>query len=323
MNNKNIQNIISKNNLGNIKNIELFNSSQNRVYKVTTDKDILVIKEFSKDAIGNYYYLKKRKEQIRISNILNKKGVYTVVPISFNRNFFQYFNKHYYLIYNFVDEKPLKAEELTLEHIKTLASIQSKIHKLNIQNNLTCSYKHIDIDLDKQLKISKRCNKELYILITDNKSILEEMINKCNKYIKVMRNNLCISHNDYKLLNILWKDKNVKLIDFDAMGLSNPTCSLCESAYTFSKNKTGVKYDYYEEYLNSYIKGYGTIKENYLEALYASFNGKLQWLSYMFSKNHLKNNNYIDGTISMINELVTYYNNIDKFNEIYKEIINK
>lgn len=37
MNNKNIQNIISNNKLGTIKDIELFDSSQNRVYKVTTD----------------------------------------------------------------------------------------------------------------------------------------------------------------------------------------------------------------------------------------------------------------------------------------------
>lgn len=72
--------------------------------------------------------------------------------------------------------------------------------------------------------------------------------------------------------------------------------------------------------IKSIYKNYGTVKENYLDALYASFNGKLQCLSYMFSKNHLKKNNYIDETISMINELVTYYNNVDRFNEIlYKD----
>jgi len=162
MNNKNIQNIISNNKLGTIKDIELFDSSQNRVYKVTTDKGIFVIKEFSKDAIGNYYYLKKRKEQIRISNLLNKKGIFTVVPISFNKIFFQYLNNHYYLIYNFVEEKPLKKEELTIEHIKKLATIQSRIHKLNIKNTLTCSYKNINIDLIKQLNIAKKVSNDLY-----------------------------------------------------------------------------------------------------------------------------------------------------------------
>ncbi|MBQ8901864.1 MAG: phosphotransferase [Bacilli bacterium] len=323
MNNKNIQNIISNNKLGTIKDIELFDSSQNRVYKVTTDKGIFVIKEFSKDAIGNYYYLKKRKEQIRISNLLNKKGIFTVVPISFNKSFFQYLNNHYYLIYNFVEEKPLKKEELTIEHIKKLATIQSRIHKLNIKNTLTCSYKNIKIDLVKQLNVAKKVSNDLYHVLDSNKNILEEIINNCNNKTKIMKNNLCISHNDYKLLNILWKINEVKLIDFDAMGLSNPTCSLCESAYTFSKNPKSINYDFYKEYLEAYIKEYGPIKENYLDALYASFNGKLQWLSYMFSKNYLKKNNYIDETISMINELVTYYNNVDRFNGIYLKIINK
>ena len=40
----------------------------------------------------------------------------------------------------------------------------------------------------------------------------------------------------------------------------------------------------------------------------------------MFSKNHLKNNNYIDETIMMIKELILYYNNIEKFYCIYQQI---
>lgn len=45
-----------------ILDVSILNGSQNKVYKVNTDKGIYVVKEFSLDAIKNYYYLRKRKE---------------------------------------------------------------------------------------------------------------------------------------------------------------------------------------------------------------------------------------------------------------------
>ena len=69
---KNIAKIVNKYKLGSIVDIEVFKSSQNNVYKVVTDKKMYVTKEYSIDAISSYYYLKKRKEQIKISEILKK-----------------------------------------------------------------------------------------------------------------------------------------------------------------------------------------------------------------------------------------------------------
>ena len=81
----NINKIVQKYDLGEIQDINLLNSSQNQVYKVLTTKNTYVIKEFSKDARSNYYYLGKRKEQLRISKILNANGIKTSLPISLAR----------------------------------------------------------------------------------------------------------------------------------------------------------------------------------------------------------------------------------------------
>lgn len=299
----------------------ILNGSQNKVYKVNTDKGIYVVKEFSLDAIKNYYYLRKRKEQIRISKVLNDNGIKTILPIMINDNSFIFFKKHYYVVYDYSISRPLEEKEITLKHISTLATTQSKIHKLNISSSLTCFYKHINIDFDKQLNIVKKKDMDLYNLIKDNLDKLKEIVNMCNSNLKDIKSNLCISHNDYKLLNILWDKDKMFLIDFDATGLSNPTCCLCESAFTFSKiNNNKVNYSFYEEYLRSYLNNYGKIKEDFRCCLFSCLNGKLQWLNYMFSKNSKKENNYIDGTKYMINEFLLYYENINKFNEIYMKI---
>ena len=106
-----------------------------------------------------------------------------------------------------------------------------------------------------------------------------------------MKNNLCISHNDYKPKNILWSQDSPILIDFDAMGLVNHACALSESAFTFSNLDTNINYDYYKLYLKEYISVYGPFKEDYRKALYVSMNGKIRWYVYLLSKNDKKYKN--------------------------------
>ena len=233
------------------------------------------------------------------------------------------FDKKYYLIYDYLDYKPLKNSEVTLEHIDVLASTQARIHKVKTNISLTNHYRVIKIDFDKQLKLLKRVDKDVYQVLADNVNTMIDIVKNCNAAIRVLKHNLCIGHNDYKLLNILWNDMDMVLVDFDALGYSNPTVSLCESAFTFARMGKRINYEYYEEYLRSYIKEYGNIKENYKAAIIASFNGKLQWLNYMFSKNGKSKDNYRDSTKHMIEELILYYKNIDKFNRIYEKVISE
>ena len=60
--NKDINMLIEKYELGEIEVVEQFNSLQNRVFRLFTDKGKYVIKEFSRDAIGSYHQLQKRKK---------------------------------------------------------------------------------------------------------------------------------------------------------------------------------------------------------------------------------------------------------------------
>lgn len=53
-----IKRVLSKFGEYEILDIDKLNGSQIKVYKVDTDKGIYVVKEFSLDAIKNYYYLR-------------------------------------------------------------------------------------------------------------------------------------------------------------------------------------------------------------------------------------------------------------------------
>ena len=149
-------------------------------------------------------------------------------------------------------------------------------------------------------------------MLVDNQMILSQLIDKCNQNIFNMKNNLCISHNDYKPLNILWNNDKPILLDFDAVGMVNPTCAMCESAFTFSLIDGKVNFDNYRTYLKTYLEE--EIKDNFQLALYVSMNGKLQWFAYLLSQKRVD-------VKQMIQELVLYAQNIDKFYEIYEEVV--
>ena len=106
--------------LGKVEDTKILDSSQNTVYKVTTDKKEYVLKEYSKDAIRNEYELNKRKRQISVSEKYGQNGIPTVLPLKFNnRNFIKYKNR-YYLVYDYLDYQILTPSELDVKKIRKI-----------------------------------------------------------------------------------------------------------------------------------------------------------------------------------------------------------
>ena len=162
---------------------------------------------------------------------------------------------------------------------------------------------------------------KLYQTLYDNHFILEKLTTKCNENIKYVKENLCISHNDYKLQNILWKKDFMYLIDYDACSLANPAVSLAECAFSLSMHSNSLKKDHYKEFIHTYLKKYGPLKTDYKLALSVAMNGKLQWLEYLMNICSKNNQVRISETISMINELVTFCKYEDELLNIYSSLI--
>ena len=311
--------ILKKLNLGDVLEIKRVDSNQNIVYQVNTQNKKYILKEYSKDAIKDNNDLKKRNQQLKISEEFNSKGIKTVLPLKFNGYYFILFDNKYYLIYEYMNYNILECYEVTLDNIITLATTLAIMHKLDIQSDLDCQYKIINIDFDNYLALFKSIDNRLYETLNNNIDKLKELIDNCNVKINKVKEIMCVSHNDYKLKNILWNDNEMYLIDFDACAISNPIVSLAESSFALSKQGDNVNLEYYKKYLETYFSIYNC-NTNYKDALIVSMNGKLQWLEYLFSKCSINDERVINDSISMINELVLFINNIDNFLKIYDEI---
>lgn len=323
MKEKIIEKIFETLDLGTVKSITYSPSSQNLVHQVKTDKKDYYIKQYSKDAIKNDKDLLNRKRQIAVSEKLKENGVPAILPLNFDKRYFIKYNKDYYLIFEYIGAQLITSNELNTKKIKKLANTLAIIHKLDIQSNLPCQYKKINIDFNKYLKKFNRIDKELYELLNNNYLLLETLINNCNNNISKVKEHLCVSHNDYKLLNILWDKKDyMYLIDFDATAMSNPTVSFAEAAFALSKQKQVLNKDFYKEFITTYIKKYETLETPFEIALNVSMNGKLQWLEYLMSKCKKKNKTSIDDTMSMIKELRLFIDSQEYMLETYNNVVN-
>lgn len=316
-----IENNITKINNERVNQIIKLESNQNNVYKITTDENVYILKEYSKDCIKNTNDLNKIIKQIEISEQLNEQEINTILPLKNNNKYFIFNNNHYYLIYQYYNYQTLTTEDITIKHIDVIANTLAKIHHLNIQEKLDIHYSKIDIDYDKYLEYFKDNNEKIYKILKNNIEKLKLLTNNCNSNLDKINSGLCISHNDYKLKNMLWNNLELYLIDFDAVSMSNPTVSLAESAFSISIQKNNINKVFYKKFLESYIKTYGSIDIDYMLAINCAMNGKLQWLNYLLNKCIKNNQTTNKECIDMINELALYYDNIDEFYNIYLSII--
>lgn len=317
-----MKDLFKKLNLEEILNIEELDSSQNSVYKITTKDNNYLVKEYSNNAISNKEDLITRTKQISISEYLNNSGIKTILPIKFNNETFINYNNKYYLIYNYLNYKTLNHNELNNTYMKIIANTLASIHKLNLNIDLPIQYKIINLDLNNYLNILKNnpIYKDLYNLLLTTSSKLTKLINDCNNSIPKIKEDLCISHNDYKLKNILWNNYDIYLIDFDASSLSNPIVSLAESSFALSIQNNEINYDLYKTYIREYLDTYGKPNTSFNDAINCAMNGKLQWLCYLLSEASKENINRINDSISMINELMIFINNKDKLLDTYNKL---
>lgn len=308
--------------LGTIEEITYIKSSQNLVYKIKTDKKEYYIKQYSKDSIKNEKDLLNRKRQVVIAEKLSQNGVPAIIPISFNNRYFIKYNRDYYLLFNYRKEQPITDKDLSNKKIRKLATTLAIIHKLNIKSNLNCQYKKIKIDFTKYLKKYSKLDNSLFNTLNNNFLLLDNLIINCNKNIPLVKEHLCVSHNDYKLKNIIWDKDYMYLIDFDASAMSNPTVSFAEAAFALSLQDKKLNKNFYKEFVSSYIKKYGKVETDFETALNVSMNGKLQWLEYLMSQCSKRKPERIKDTISMINELRLFIDNqelmLETFNDLTK-----
>ena len=326
---KEIESLTEKAELGNIINIEKVNGGlSHRMYKVTTDKGIYAIKKLNpgimkrEEAYSNFMFSEK------VTQIAKENRINAIGAILVEGNYIIKINDYYFMIFQWIDGKILKAEEITEKHCEIIGEILAKIH--NIDYSLIEDEKRKDLVLEefewnKYIDILENQNKPYTENLKQNIDMLYKLNKEAVKALEYANNDLVISHRDLDRKNVMWQEDKPFIIDWEASGYTNPTIELIQVAWYWSGGDIGnIDYDRFKNVITSYKKHYKGNIDNKIDILVkADVYGGLNWLNYNLKRALCIQNNYEQDEIELAeNEIVQSIEEI-KYNESqFENILN-
>lgn len=278
-----IYKLIKKCNLGDIINgpIRVMGGLLNRMYRITTTKGSYAVKLLNqevmkrKDAKDNHILAETA------SNIAKEKGIKALPALIINNKIIWEVDGYYFLIFNWFDGKAITNEQITMDKVKKVSKELAKLHQIDfskIKNKCKAYYDLKEVDWDYYLE--KINNKELNKLLKENIKNYKMLDKRAIENIKLISNNMVISHRDLDLPNVLWNEKDEPVfIDWESTGLVNPVMELIDTAWNWSGGQNYFDKEKFSLFINTYKENGGSV-DDFDKALKADFKAKFGWLEY-------------------------------------------
>lgn len=196
----------------------------------------------------------------------------------------QKIESQFYLVFDWIEGKSLKPNEIKLVHCEKIGAVLAAIHmtdfsELNIINPYTDNVQLTDWNC--YLKKGKANNSVWVGLLLENIDSLYDWNIQANKSSNLLASDTVISHRDLDPKNVMWNQDNPIVIDWEAAGCINPFQELTETAIYWSETQTGgIEKERFMAFISGYKKRYGALKTNWRIVLLNGFSGKLAWLEY-------------------------------------------
>lgn len=279
-----IENFCKENNLGTVFNItKILGGRMHKMFKVETSKGIYAIKILNpevmkrKNAYDNFILSEK------IPNLAKENNIPVASALEINGEYLIKYKDMYYMVFDYIDGKVLKDEEITINHCRKIGKILSKIHnidyqKLNIEEKTVED--HFFVDWENYIHHPNFENmnyKELYL---KNYKKYYSLLKRTVERLNASNQKQTICHKDMDPKNVMWKDDEPIIIDWESASLSNPYRELIEVALSWSGFLSN---QFSEEKFTAIIEEY--IKTNQVEhhrydIICGNLIGRFGWLDY-------------------------------------------
>lgn len=281
----NIEKFCERYDLGKIKNISrLFGGLMHKIFKVETDKGIYCIKVLNwevmdrKEAFDNFVVSES------IANLAKQNGIPASSALNMEGNYLIKLDDIYYMVFDFVDGKILKDENITIEHCKKIGNILAHIHSLD--------YKEIGLKPN-VVKYKRLYNWESYIdnpnfdkmsyknVYLKNYKKYNSILKRANERFNESNKNQAICHSDMDPKNVIWNKDNPIIIDWECAGLANPEKELLEDALGWSGFLSN---NFSEEKFMAMFKEYSKYRSidniEWFDIICGNLVGRFDWLKY-------------------------------------------
>ena len=281
----NIEKFCERYDLGKIKNISrLFGGLMHKIFKVETDKGIYCIKVLNSEVMARKEAFNNFVVSESIANLAKQNGIPASSALNMEGNYLTKLDDIYYMVFDFVDGKILKDENITIEHCKKIGNILAHIHSLD--------YKEIGLKPN-VVKYKRLYNWESYIdnpnfdkmsyknVYLKNYKKYNSILKRANERFNESNKNQAICHSDMDPKNVIWNKDNPIIIDWECAGLANPEKELLEDALGWSGFLSN---NFSEEKFMAMFKEYAKYRSidniEWFDIICGNLVGRFDWLKY-------------------------------------------
>jgi len=258
-----------------------------RMYRIETNQGKYAIKALNPQIMIRPAAMQNFIHSERIANLV-ATNVPALPAKQFNGSSVQNIDNQYYLVFDWIEGRSLKSDEINTIHCEKMGEIVAGIHmtdfsELGIVN--TCSNRAQLTDWNQYLQLGQKNNTEWVNLLRENMDQLYEWDIQANNAGELLLSNMVISHVDLDSKNVMWDQDNPVIIDWEASGYINPMQNLTETAVYWSQNESGeIDKERFSAFIGGYKKRCGTLHANWQVVLENGFLGKLGWLEYSLKR---------------------------------------
>ena len=281
----NIEKFCERYDLGKIQNISrLFGGLMHKIFKVETDKGIYCIKVLNSEVMARKEAFDNFVVSESIANLAKQNGIPASSALNMESNYLIKLDDIYYMVFDFVDGKILKDENITIEHCKKIGNILAHIHSLD--------YKEIGLKPN-VIKYKRLYNWESYIdnpnfdkmsyknVYLKNYKKYNSILKRANERFNESNKNQAICHSDMDPKNVIWNKDNPIIIDWECAGLANPEKELLEDALCWSGFLSN---NFSEEKFMAMFKEYSKYRSidniEWFDIICGNLVGRFDWLKY-------------------------------------------
>ena len=281
----NIEKFCERYGFGKVINItKISGGLMHKMFKVETDNGIYCVKVLNpevmsrKEAYGNFVVSES------VSNLAKKNGIPVSSALDIEGNYLTELDDMYYMVFEYIEGKTLKDDEITALHCKKIGNVLAHIHSLDyaeigLEPNIV-EYKRL-YDWESYIN-NPNFNKMPYKnVFLKNYKKYNSMLKRANERFNATNKNQTICHSDMDPKNVMWNNDNPIIIDWECAGVANPERELLEDALcwsgflsnNFSEEKFAAIFKEYSKYRNiEDIDWYDVICGNLV--------GRFGWLKY-------------------------------------------
>lgn len=256
------------------------------MYHVSTDQGEYAIKLLNPDIMKRTEALQNMINSEMISNAL-----VNVIPLvaakSFNGENILELDGYFYVIFDWLVGETIFPPNITECHCEQIGRALGKIHASKIKvDTMEANLGVREVyDWNMLLEKAKICNEDVYLILQDNFADIIRWDRNAVSGLHSALKNQVISHRDLDPKNVMWKNDEPFIIDWEAAGYVNPFQELIEVLNYWIADEAG-KYDKvkFDALMHAYTESIDVNNVNWEVVQACSFDGMLGWLEYSLKR---------------------------------------